>query len=190
MNFTSVWLRAAAFWGRRLRLLQKDFWKHVARGFLWKTFTALVVFQLYLLRTRRREQHRNGNKNMHLPLGRKHCHFYKRRKIWWLFLLMNCFLSWTLQLQMKRADTKPMLAGASFIPVKLRNGNKEPVVLGTLGAENRRRRSQAAPKSWPADLWAWAVARTRLYREASASWICSSWSLSALGYTGVTSQLD
>lgn len=39
--------------------------------FCEKLLGRLVIFKLYLLRTRRREQHRNGNKNMCPPLGRK-----------------------------------------------------------------------------------------------------------------------
>lgn len=163
-------------------MLQEDFCEKLLRP--------LVVFQLYLLRTRRREQHRNGNKNMYLPLSRKHCHFYKRRKIWWLFLLMNCFLSWTLQLQMKRADTKPMLAGAFIHSCKTKKWKQRTCCPGYPWSWKQEEKEPGDSKSWPADLWAWAVAHTRLYRKASISWICSSWSLSALGYTGVIAQLD
>lgn len=118
-------------------MLQEDFCE--------KHLGPLVIFQLYLLRTRRAEQHRNRNQNMYLLLGRKHCHFYKRRKIWWLF-----FCLWTISFRgffskrWKGQLQSQCWQGPSFIPIKLRNGNKEPVVLGTLGAENRRRRSQAA----------------------------------------------
>ena len=101
-----------------------------------------MISKFYLLRTKSREQQKNGNKKECLPLGRRHCHFCKRRKIWWRFLPMN-FLLWILQLKMKRADMKPTLAEAFIYSCKTKKWNKESVVLGIPGAENRNKRSQA-----------------------------------------------
>lgn len=56
------------------------------------------------------------------------------------FLLTN-FLFLTLQLEMKGQIWSQCWQGHSFVPVKLRAGNKELIVLVTLGSENWRSRT-------------------------------------------------
>lgn len=160
-------------------MLQEDFCE--------KHLGPLVIFQLYLLRTRRAEQHRNRNKHMYLLLGRKHCHFCNRRKICDFFLLMNYFLSWILQQEIKRADTESMLAGAFIHSYKTKKRKQRTCCPGYPWSWKQEEKKPGGSKSRPADLRAWAVAHTRLHRKGSISWICCSWSLSTLGHTGVIS---
>lgn len=58
------------------------------------------------------------------------------------------FCLWTSSRRLKRTDMEPTLAGTFIHSCKTKKWNKEPVVLGTPAAENRRR-SQAAPSLGP-----------------------------------------
>lgn len=124
----------------------------------------------------------NGNRNACLPPGRRrHCDFHRGERsgdFYGLWTSCHSVSSYRWKGQIRSQCWQ----GPSLVPVKLRNRNKEHVVLAAFKAENRRK-SQAGSKSWPADLWPWAVACTRLQGKAVISWICNSLCLSAFGYT-------
>lgn len=143
MYFTSVWRRAAASEGGDLdfkkiseNMLQEDFCENFYG--LWWLFSCIYGGL--------------GGEN-NTEMGTKICIclwagstaiFTRGERFGDFFCLWTASSCGLFSYRWKGQIPSQCWQGPSFIPVKLRNGNKEPVVLGTLGAENRRRRSQAA----------------------------------------------
>lgn len=174
--FIPAWPRAAAPSKRRSK---------ACRGRICRNLSEPSVnFKFYLLRTRKRE-HRNGNKNMCLPLGGRQCHFYS---------FGGSFCLWTSSRGLSAKVEKGRYGASAgrepaFIPIKLRNETKNllswvPLGLKT-GGDRARRLSVLA--HWP---WSLSSGCTRLPRKASVLCILQFLVFRCSGYTGVISRLD